>query len=62
MKIPDEAYACIINVKTTNKIKLLWYRLNFKLRGYQKNDPKFIKKYGLDDIPEGECETWSKGM
>lgn len=59
-KIDDKCYGVVINLSTTSWIRIIAMRHKLKRLGFVKNDPKFVKKYGLEGTEN--CEAWSRSL
>lgn len=60
MKINKKCYATVINTSKTGRIRIIILRYKLKRLGFIKNDPEFIKRYGLESIDN--CEVWSRSL
>lgn len=60
MKIDDKCYGVVINLNAESWLRIIVLRHKLKRLGFVKNDPKFMKLYGLDG--RDNCETWSRSL
>ena len=60
MIIDNKCYATVINTSKTGRIRTIILRYKLKRLGFIKNDPKFMKRYGLEGIDN--CEVWSRSL
>lgn len=59
MKIDDECYAVVINTGE-KRVRNIILRYKLKRLGFVKNNPKFVKRYGLEG--RDNCEVWSRSL
>lgn len=60
MKIDNECYGVIINTSEKSWVRTMILRYKLKRLGFVKNNPKFMKRYGLEG--RDNCEAWSRSL
>lgn len=60
MKIDESCYGVLLHEQKICSVRRFFLRRKLKRLGFRKNDPMFIRLYGLEDIEN--CEAWSRPL